>query len=434
MVVSMNENQNQDFEFLKEKIKEKPINRKKLIRRMIITVSMAVVFGLVACLTFLVLEPVISNWLYPEEEAKVITLPEEEKEIGPEDMLQQDPEQSEPVTEVPAELLEKLELGAEDYEKLYASLRKVADEAYKGIVTVTGVTSDVDLLDNPFESKGQTSGTIVVDNGKELMILARKEPIQNAETIRVTFVDGKQAEAVLKKEDATTGLAIFSVDMNTMDADTKDKIALAELGSSSGSGLLGSPVIALGSPLGYADSISYGMITSAGNTLRMEDCNYNLLTTDILGSTNASGVLINLKGQVLGILHQGSNNEDMKNAVSALGITELRSRIDKMLSQQDFAYLGVYASDVTPEANSEQGVPLGVYVSKIEMDSPAMAAGIQSGDIIIRVNETDTASAAEYSAVLRELQPGAEAALTILRQSKGEYQEMSVDVVTGTLK
>ena len=49
--------------FMIEKIKERPVNKKKLLRRTLITASMAVIFGLVACFTFLVLEPVISNWL-----------------------------------------------------------------------------------------------------------------------------------------------------------------------------------------------------------------------------------------------------------------------------------------------------------------------------------------------------------------------------------
>ena len=57
--------------FMIEKIKERPVNKKKLLRRTLITASMAVIFGLVACFTFLVLEPVISNWLYPEEEPQV---------------------------------------------------------------------------------------------------------------------------------------------------------------------------------------------------------------------------------------------------------------------------------------------------------------------------------------------------------------------------
>ena len=73
--------------FMIEKIKERPVNKKKLLRRTLITVSMAVIFGLVACFTFLVLEPVISNWLYPEEEPQVVVFPEDQDEMSPEQML-----------------------------------------------------------------------------------------------------------------------------------------------------------------------------------------------------------------------------------------------------------------------------------------------------------------------------------------------------------
>ena len=58
--------QNQDSDFMIEKIKERPLNKKKLLRRTLTTASMAVIFGLIACLTFLILEPVFNNWLYPE--------------------------------------------------------------------------------------------------------------------------------------------------------------------------------------------------------------------------------------------------------------------------------------------------------------------------------------------------------------------------------
>ena len=87
------DNQNQeserasDFEFLQEKIKERPIDKKKLLQRTVITASLALLFGLVACLTFLLLEPVLNNWLYPEEEPQTVTFPQEKDEMLPEDML-----------------------------------------------------------------------------------------------------------------------------------------------------------------------------------------------------------------------------------------------------------------------------------------------------------------------------------------------------------
>ena len=55
-----------DYEFLQERIKERPINKKKLLQRTIITAASALLFGAVACLAFLLLEPMLSNWLYPD--------------------------------------------------------------------------------------------------------------------------------------------------------------------------------------------------------------------------------------------------------------------------------------------------------------------------------------------------------------------------------
>ena len=76
----------QNTDFLTEKIKERPVNKKKLLRRTVITVGMAVLFGLVACVTFSLLEPVISNQLNPEEPASVVQFPEEVEEVNPQDM------------------------------------------------------------------------------------------------------------------------------------------------------------------------------------------------------------------------------------------------------------------------------------------------------------------------------------------------------------
>ena len=73
--------QNKQSDFMIEKIKERPVNKKKLLRKTITTVAMAVIFGLIACVTFLTLEPVISNILYPEEKPDPVIFPEEQEEM-----------------------------------------------------------------------------------------------------------------------------------------------------------------------------------------------------------------------------------------------------------------------------------------------------------------------------------------------------------------
>ena len=74
------------YEFVHETIKKKPVNKKKLLRRTVLTAALAVVFGLVACVTFLLIEPVINNVLNPEKISKV-EFPEEKKEVKPQELL-----------------------------------------------------------------------------------------------------------------------------------------------------------------------------------------------------------------------------------------------------------------------------------------------------------------------------------------------------------
>ena len=94
---------NQDIEFIKEKVKERPLNRRKLFKKTLLTASMAAIFGLIACVTFLVLEPVFSNLLYPEEEPQQVELKEEkniEDEMRPEDMILEEETETETTTEL----------------------------------------------------------------------------------------------------------------------------------------------------------------------------------------------------------------------------------------------------------------------------------------------------------------------------------------------
>lgn len=435
--------QKTDSDFITEKIKQRPINKKKLLRRTLITAAMAVIFALVACLTFLTLEPVISNWLYPEEEPAPIELPAVTEEMLPEDMIADESEMNppEPPAEIQlqdeqiAQVLDSYQPGADDYNSMYTALTEIARNAAKSVVTVTGSVSNVDWFNNPYESKDQTSGIIILKPGKEIYILVNYEKLEEAESIMVTFCDGEQAQAQVKKKDVNTKLAVLSVAESGVDASTLETITAADLtGSSSNINIVGKPVIAIGSPLGTSDSICYGIITSNNTTVNMIDSYYKILTTDIYGSHNSSGVLINLSGQVLGIIDNSNNSEDMMNLVSAIGITELRRKIERMSNEREQAYLGTYGTDVTADANERLGVPYGAYITEIAMDSPAMNAGIQSGDIITAIGEKEINIYGDLVSAIMEAQPEQTVTVTFMRQGPEEYLQMEVEVMLGVLQ
>ena len=417
--------------FMIEKIKERPVNKKKLLRRTLITASMAVIFGLVACFTFLVLEPVISNWLYPEEEPQVVVFPEDQDEMSPEQMLtenMQQENQNNQSSSVSGEVMEQEQirellsgiiLDLDNYKQIYNALAQYVAEMNRSMVTVTGVSS----------------GVIIAQNGKQLLILTDYSPVKQADDIIVTFNEGTQADASLKEKDETTGLAVIAVELDNLNEDfLKNDITIATLGSSNIKDIAGLPVVALGRPMGTNGSLGYGIITSSASESAASDTTYRILQTNIVGSQNAGGVLFNLQGQVIGIITNGKSATDMKNMVCAYGITDLKRHIEKMSNGEKFAYLGLKGVDVTEEANSELGVPYGAYIKEVEMDSPAMLAGIQQGDVITGFGERVIISFDEYTNSLLSMKPGDSVELTIMRQSQQEYKEMKFDITLTVLK
>ncbi len=450
-----------DFDFLQERIKERPINKKKLLKKTIITASMAVLFGSLACLSFLLLEPVLNNWLYPEEEPEVVTFPPEQNEMLPEDMLTEggttQPEQTmpesgtaqstqpqsqeNPQTEINTESAANTESNPQEsqtapeeepalkayqtqYEELYNAYREISSS----MVTVTAVYSDVDWFNNTYQREGTTAGVVIANNNRELLILSKKTPIDMAENIRVTFCNGVNADAEIKKYDKNTDLAVLAVDLKYVGNATLDYVSVAALGSSAPSGIIGTPVIAVGNILGYNDNVCYGMITSKGNNVELADNGYKLITTDIYASENPSGILVNLAGEVIGIIDNSYNNPDTKNLLSAIGITELKGMITKLSNDEDIPYLGIYTQDIPSQARIEMGLPQGAYIFDIDMDSPAMLNGMQKGDIIVQVGTHEIRSAADYMNALRDAVIDRNLKVVVQRASVDSYEQMTFTV------
>ncbi len=439
------QNDQSESGFIIEKIKQRPVNRKKLLRRTIITASMAVIFGLIACFTFLVLEPVISNWLYPEEEPQIIEFPEDQEEMSPEDMLAEnipDTESSQPASEEEEvtlkeeqieEILSGVILDRENYRELYSALSDYVSQISQYMVTITGVTSNIDWFNDVQESKNQTSGLIIANNGRELLILSDATGLSKAGRLILTFPNEVQAEAQIKQQDKETNLAVLSVALNNLPEEMQEEgVSVAVLGRSNTISLLGTPVVAVGSPMGVSNSVGYGMISAGSTVIYTPDRNYKLLMTDITGSQNAGGVLFNLQGEVIGIITSSDKaGTDMKNMIVAYGITELKKIIEKMSNGSQVAYLGITGLDVTEDANITQGVPYGAFVRDVTLDSPAMLAGIQSGDVITEMNGKTVIQFSDYTSILMQMEPGQTAELTVMRQSQNEYKEMEFSIELG---
>ena len=428
------------FVFLKEEIKPRPANKRRIAHNTLLAASSAVVFGIVACVTFALIAPFVMDRVADKDSETVttasITFPEEtaDEEMSPEDMLIVPEEETIDYSEIAAleeeeikNLLSKVTFTVSDYQKLYKSLSEIAEKFSKSMVKVTSVTTGTDWMNSMYENSSDLTGLIIADSGTELFIVTKYSGIQGYDNIIVTFTNEVQAEAVLVNYDSQIDMAVISVADESINEVTKDAVSPAALGSSALSNLAGSPVIAVGSPMGSYGSVNYGMITSTSSKVTVVDNFYKQLLTNIYGSKNATGVIINLKGEVLGLIDTKFQSADNEGIVCAIGITELKKTFERLSNRQSIVMLGIEGGDVPSEAIYE-GVPDGVYVLSVDFNTPAMVAGIQNGDIITKIGETEISSFSDFLSALSAIEIDSTVKVVVKRSAQAEYKEVTMNV------
>lgn len=412
-------------EFVREKIKDKPKNYKRIWIRFLTAAGCGIVFALTAVLVMLLMLP---------------SLREELKENTPDTQVQnsQEPEteDTQEATQTPDDTQEQKETIREftidDYQKIQTQLYSIGNVANKSIVTITSVVSDTDWFNTSYEREGQGSGTIVGDTGSKLLILTERKVIKDASKINVTFIDDSVAPAELMKYDGNTGLAVLAVTKDKMEKSTLSLIKIMSMGNSS-TVHKGSIVIALGSPLGTNYSILTGNITSTGNEISTQDSNYSVYTTDIVANKNASGILINTDGEMIGVVMQNYSAAST-GALTAVDVTELNRIMELLYASKDVPYLGAHISTVTDKIANTYGIPKGVYIKEVEMDSPAMNAGLQSGDVIQKIDDKDITTDDSYTDAILGLTPGETYSVVFMREGSNGYKELTCEIEAGILK
>ena len=446
----MQEKNQKNFAFINEKIKEKPLNKKRMLIQAAFVVVMAVVFGLVAGIVFTYVQPKIEEMMYPKQDP-VVSIPKDEPTEETEQSETTEIEETEDSeaadTETGTEATESVGSetesqmppateqewpSLEDYQVLQNEMYAIGRQANKFIVTVTGVKSDTDWFNNPYERKGQASGIIIANNGQELLILTEKKVLSDVQEIFVTFSNDDSVQAVVKKYDGNTGITVLSVPLGEIEVSTMDAISIATLGNSL-SVTQGTLVLAVGSPLGTNYSVLTGNITSTTNVISTIDANYKVFTTDIVGSSEGSGALINLNGEVIGLVMQDYGNAGDENTLTAVSISELKTLIEMLSNNQDIPYLGLGVKTVTSAIANEYEIPKGVYIKDVAMDSPAMAAGIQSGDILTEIGEVPVYTTESYENQLLSAVPGELIPVVIQRQGSEGYTEIECEVEVSVL-
>ena len=405
---------NRNLSFIQETVKQKRLYQSRIMHRLVWSAVSGALFALAALAVWLVAAPHLA--LQTEQpEVQPVTLPEPEEQ----------PEETSEESTV--YITEQVSIELEDYKKMYQQLMQVGGQAEKSLVNVLAVTTNTDWFDETYTSQSAVSGVIIEDTGMELLILTGYEKVEGSESLQVTFYDHSTASAVLKKYDRNTGLAVLSVNLSDISESTREIIAYADIGSSRNV-RNGEPVIAVGSPGGYYGSILYGNLTSVSQTAGLYDGSYHVLTTDMVKSRSGSGILISWSGKIIGLIQEQHEVVGQIGTIQAYGISDIMEVIEHLSNNQDIVYMGITGADVTTAVSETEGIPIGVYVSDVAMDSPAIEAGIQPGDIITGISGQTVTNLKDITTILMKCSNEQNIQVICQRLNKTIYQELEMSV------
>lgn len=404
-----------EYSFLQEVIKDEVGGTGKRKKRILRKIGVGIFIGLVACFTFSVFKPWVESRISgnPDE----VTIPRDTKQTA----------------ENEADRSGKDGNGQkkDNYSKSVKSLSDVAKKGKRSVVSLLVLTGAT-IGNKEFVSESQSvSGVLIADNGQELLILGPTMEVGETQQIQATFCDGKKYQVTEKKSDANLELTIYAVKESQLEEKTEKSIRLAALGSSY-EVKKGDTTVLLGMLFGQGDAVGYGVLRSSTEKAERADGTYHILGAELAGFTGGSGIMFNRQEEVIGIICDAAGEDAKEELMHAYAISDIKDVMQFLANGESVPYIGIHATDVSENIAEDRRIPRGIYVDKVEADSPAMRAGIQSGDVLTAIGGTDIENFEQYHELLMEEKEGTHLLIKGYRRgAKDQYVAVHFNATVG---
>lgn len=261
--------------------------------------------------------------------------------------------------------------------------------------------------------RGQGSGFIVSADGT---ILTNAHVVRDAKDVTVKLTDRREFQAKVLGSDPKTDVAVLKIDAKNLPT--------VPLGSSQDL-QVGQWVLAIGSPFGFENSVSAGVVSAKGRSLP-DDSFVPFIQTDVaVNPGNSGGPLFNARGEVVGINSQIFSRTGGYQGLSFAIPIDLATKIKDQIvatGKASHARLGVAIQEVnqTLADSFKLDKPEGALVSNVDAGGPADKAGLKSGDVIRKVNGQPIIASGDLPALIGQATPGEKVTLEVWRQGKRE--------------
>jgi serine protease Do len=270
-----------------------------------------------------------------------------------------------------------------------------------------------------FESRSLGSGFLVSQDG---YILTNAHVVDSADEITVRLTDKRELKARVIGADRRTDLALIKIEATGL--------PVARFGDPSKL-KVGEWVVAIGSPFGFDNTVTAGIVSAKGRSLPQENFVPFIQTDVAINPGNSGGPLFNMRGEVVGINSQIYSRTGGFMGLSFAIPIDVAMDVQGQLRQYGHVSrgrIGVVIQEVSKDLAESFGLPkpAGALVNAVEKGGPAEKAGVETGDIIMKFDGKPVSSSNELPRIVGATRPGTKADMEVWR--KGATREITVTV------
>jgi serine protease Do len=276
--------------------------------------------------------------------------------------------------------------------------------------------------ENPQQREAESlgSGFIISNDG---YVLSNQHVVENAEKIFVRLKDRRVLSAEVVGTDARSDLALLKVEANDL--------PVVRVGNSNKLEV-GEWVLAIGSPFGFEQSVTAGIVSAKGRSLPRENYVPFIQTDVAINPGNSGGPLFNMDGEVVGINSQIYSRTGGYMGLSfAIPIDMAMNVVDQLKSKGIVSrgWLGIVINEVNRELAEafEMDRPRGALVAKIFPDSPADKAGFEVGDVVVSFNGQDVETSASLPPMVGSTGVGSTVTVEVLRKTEERSLQVRIE-------
>jgi S1-C subfamily serine protease len=301
------------------------------------------------------------------------------------------------------------------------------EEVNKSIVTIA-----VSNKDNASMDVLCTGVIVAMDDN--IYILAPYNKVRNKDNMVVEFMDGTMADAIVWNREVSIGLAAVKVTKSEVKKDTLSHIRYAVLGNEN-SVNRGYGAVYAGNAI-EDDLLFYtGNVAGNGNVSPIYDLSCRTIYTDIMMANVKDGFVFDYYGNLVGIV-LSQFNDDTLGCISAVAVYDVYDIIYGMLNKMTLAYIGISGQSVDYDIKKyiSQDMPEGLYISMVDNTSPAYDSGIMAGDVLTEINDVDIDNMDDLKKLANSKKPGDTVSLVLQRKMGENYKQVKIELTLGERK